>query len=481
MTRSRLGPIFLVGTGQTLAGGAMTPLIPLFAASLGGTPASVGVVAASAAVLPLMLGIWMGAAVDRFGPRITSIGGALGLSTAALLLGSARSVAWLIAGNAIVGLANMMLIVSIQTSVAQLSSPNDRDRNFGYFAFWVSIGHLIGPLLGGFLADQYSIRTAFFAAVGLSMLPGALAFTMPTSLRPMDERENGISRAWSSGAYRSAWQLTRRRDLQFLLIVGFGILFSWSIKTSFYPLYLESVGLSKSSIGLIFSLFGAAQMVVRPAIGLTTRRFGRERPLIGMMSLAAVAMMATPFLHSLGTLAIAAAMTGLALGFTQPVTMSMMAGNVDAHLRGLALGLRMTVNRLAELVSPILFGALVGLSGLGSAFFLSALGFGLGILVTVRGGLGGAEAELRRIERPLAERPLAEPPSVERPERERPGIERQTTEQSGAGGTWPIAAPAVESRTGTGFPALPSEPAVALPAPASPLTPDHGSRPDPPR
>ncbi len=407
MPRSRLGPIFLVGTGQTLASGAMTPLIPLFAISLGGTPASVGVVAASAAVLPLLFGIWMGAAVDRFGPRITSIGGALGLATAAALLGTAQSVRWLIAGNAIVGLANMMLIVSIQTSVAQFSTPGERDRNFGYFAFWISVGHLIGPLIGGLLADHYSIRTAFFASVGLSMLAGALAFAMPASLGPVDRSEDGVSRAWSSGAYRSAWQLTRRRDLQFLLLVGFGIIFSWSIKTSFYPLYLQSVGLSKSSIGAMFSIFGAAQMIVRPVIGLTTRRFGRERPLLTMMALAALAMMATPFLHRFGTLAVSAAMTGLALGFTQPVTMSMMAGNVDANTRGLALGLRMTVNRLAELVSPMMFGALVGTSGLGSAFLLSAVGFGFGILITARGGLGGAEAELRRIERPQSpgERP----------------------------------------------------------------------------
>jgi MFS family permease len=410
----------------------MIPLIPLFAISLGGTPASVGVVASSAAVLPLLFGIWMGAAVDRFGPRITSIGGALGLATAAALLGAARSVPWLMAGNAIVGLANMMLIVSIQTSVAQLSAPDERDRNFGYFAFWISVGHLIGPLIGGLLADRYSLRTAFFASAGLSMLPGALALAMPGSLGPVGRSEDAVSRAWSSGAYRSAWKLAGRRDLQFLLLVGFGIIFSWSVKTSFYPLYLQSVGLSAASIGAMFSIFGAAQMVVRPVIGLTTRRFGRERPLIAMMALAAVAMVATPFLHRFATLALSAAMTGLALGFTQPVTMSMMAGNVDANTRGLALGLRMTVNRLAELVSPMLFGALVGASSLGSAFLLSAVGFGFGILITARGGLGGAEAELRRIERPQnpGERPQN---SGERPQNsgERPQNSGERPQNSG--------------------------------------------------
>lgn len=473
MPRSRLGPVFLVGTGQTLATGAMTPLIPLFATSLGGTPASVGVVAASAAVLPLLFGIWMGAAVDRFGPRITSIGGALGLATAAALLGAAQSVAWLVAGNAIVGLANMMLIVSIQTSVAQLSAPRDRDRNFGYFAFWVSVGHLVGPLTGGFLADRYSIQAAFFGVVGLAMLPAALAFAMPATLAPVADHEDGISRAWSSRAYRSAWQLAQRRDLQFLLLVGFGIIFSWSIKTSFYPLYLESVGLSKSSIGVLFSLFGAAQMIVRPVIGLTTRRFGREGPLLAMMSLAAVAMLATPFLHRFGTLAIAATMTGIALGFTQPVTMSMMAGNVDANTRGLALGLRMTMNRLAELVSPLLFGALVSASGLGSAFFVSAIGFGLGILITARGGLGGAEAALRRIERPrdAAERQKG---VGERPKTvaERPKAVAEPRRRASDAPAPPV------DRSGTASPGLPSEPAAARRSTASPLTPDRGSQPD---
>jgi MFS family permease len=317
------------------------------------------------------------------------------------------------------------------------------------------------------------------------MLPGALAFAMPTSLAPIDERADGVTRAWSRGPYRSAWQLARRRDLQFLMLVGFGILFGWSIKTSFYPLYLESIGLSKSSIGLLFSIFGAAQMIVRPAIGLTTQRFGRERPLIAMMSLAAVAMMVTPFLNRLATLAIAATMTGFALGFTQPVTMSMMAGSVDAGTRGLALGLRMTVNRLAELISPILFGALVSVSGLGSAFFLSALGLGFGIVITIRGGLGGAEAALRRIELPKAERPKAA-----RPKGAPSGTAPQMAEPPRGAGDAPKSAapisaatvaapPASGGRTGTGSPNPPSAPAAARPAPASPLTPDRGSRPDP--
>jgi MFS family permease len=227
---------------------------------------------------------------------------------------------------------------------------------------------------------------------------------------------------------------------------------------------------------MLFSIFGAAQMVVRPAIGLTTQRFGRERPLIAMMSLAAVAMMVTPFLNRLGTLAIAATMTGFALGFTQPVTMSMMAGSVDAGSRGLALGLRMTVNRLAELISPILFGVLVSVSGLGSAFFLSALGLGFGIVITIRGGLGGAEAALRRIELPKAERPKAAPP------RGAGDAPRSAAAISAApiSATEPVAAapPAAGERIGTGSPSLPSEPAAARPAPASPLTPDRGSRPD---
>ena len=48
--------------------------------------------------------------------------------------------------------------------------------------------------------------------------------------------------------------------------------------------------------------------------------------------------------------------------------MLIVADNSGSQERGLAMGLRLMGNRLAQLVNPLLFGVITSLSGLGAAF-----------------------------------------------------------------------------------------------------------------
>jgi MFS family permease len=105
---------------------------------------------------------------------------------------------------------------------------------------------------------------------------------------------------------------------------------------------------------------------------------------MGAVAVATLAIGVTPLLRQFWPLALAALSTGMAWGFTQPLTMSLIAGSVAPAERGLALSLRMTSNRLAEVVSPIVFGGLIAVAGLGSAFFLSAGVLAAGLLIIAR-------------------------------------------------------------------------------------------------
>ncbi len=415
MRLTHLWPTFLVGASHTVVSGAITPLIPLYVVSRGGSPTMVGIVAASAAVLPLALGIWTGAGADVLGPRRMSLSGAFVMAVSTALIAWAPGMAILIVGTAVAGLANNILILASQTSVAHSGRPEDRDRNFGFFAFWVSIGQLVGPLVGGFLADAFSIRSALYVCSAFALVPCAFALRLPRapSHAPAGER---IVRA--EHAYRAAWGLARRPDLRFVLSIAFVIIFAWSIKASFYPLYLQSVGLSKSAIGLIFSCLGAGSMVVRPLVGAAAWRFGRTRVLLRAVAVATVAIGVVPFLNRFFPLALAAVAMGMAWGFTQPLTMSLMAGGVGSNERGLALSLRMTSNRLAEVMSPIAFGTLVAWAGLRSAFFVSAAALGLGVWIIGRGATdaAGGEAPRTGTEVPLPRLAQAtEPPAQSSP------------------------------------------------------------------
>ncbi len=375
-----LWPTFgLAATHMTIAS-AMTPLIPLYAASRGASPTVIGMIAASAGLLPFLLGVWAGAGADALGARRMGVAGATTLAASAVLIAQASSWGIIALGTGIAGVANNILIVANQTSVAHGSRAEERDRHFGVFAFWVALGQMTGPLVGGLIAEARSMTTALYVCAGLASVPATLALWQV----PGPRRDAGGDQVliWNARhAYGAAWNLAKRADLRFIMWIAFIIVFAWSVKSSFYPLYLQSVGLPKSTIGLIFSCMGAGSVVVRPLTGTLSTRLGRGRVLLGAVATAAAALGVTPFLRTFWLLAAAATTAGMAWGLTQPLTMSLMAGSVAPRERGLALSLRMTSNRFGEVVSPLMFGALVTQLGLSSAFFLSAAALAVGIWI----------------------------------------------------------------------------------------------------
>jgi MFS family permease len=65
-------------------------------------------------------------------------------------------------------------------------------------------------------------------------------------------------------------------------------------------------------------------------------------------------------------------MMGASLGFTQPLTMSLMVESIGAEFWGVAFGMRQGVQRIGSIISPIVFGLVTTASGVESAFFLGS-------------------------------------------------------------------------------------------------------------
>jgi MFS family permease len=165
--------------------------------SRGASLAMVGFVAASAAVLPLVFAIWTGVAADVVGPRRMSVASSLVLSAATVLIAAAPTIPLLMVGTAIAGLAANSLILATQTSVAHGSRPDNRDHNFGVFAFWISTGQLIGPALGGWVAEARSIQTALFGCAVIGRREGC-APTSRTGRHGDSRGGETCSSSWSS-------------------------------------------------------------------------------------------------------------------------------------------------------------------------------------------------------------------------------------------------------------------------------------------
>lgn len=378
----------LNNTLQFLSNGAWyiaTPFIPLYLTSQGASVGVVGGVVGVSGVMPLLISIHAGALVDERGPTVVAQGSVVLFALAGAILTILHGV-WAVAtAYTLMGIGNIGFAVAPQAIVAAASTPATRVRNYGYYSLWNSAGAVVGPVVGGFVAGRFGY-TAAFALVWLIMLP---AFGVAASLRSVPAlSRRAVSLAT---AHTFADTILRRRGIRAILFISFMVVCGQTLQQSFYPLYLHKVGLSAPLIGIVIASVSLSSMLVRAGLSKGVAWLGYAGALLGATSLAAVALGMTPLLRRFWPLVFASGLMGASLGFTQPLTMSLVVESVPAEYLGVAFGIRQSVQRLAAVLSPIVFGLVSTARGIESAFFLGAL--------TLMGAvpiMAGATKHLRR-------------------------------------------------------------------------------------
>ena len=349
---------------STVAWYVAAPFIPLYLASGGASVGLIGGIIGSAGVVPLLISLHAGALVDERGPALVTKGAVVLYAIAGVILTLLPTVWPVAVAYAFIAIANIGFAVGSQAVVAAASTPATRVRNYGYYSLWTSAGAVIGPLVGGFTTGHFGYRTAF-ALVWLLMLP---SFPMAASLRGVPAApRRAVSFAM---AHRLAGTVLRERGISVVLFISFIVVCGQTLQQSFYPLYLHKVGLSPTLIGIVVATISVGSIIVRSSLSRGVERFGYARLLLGAVALLAVTLGIVPQLRHIWWLILASGLMGASLGFTQPLTMSLMVESVGAELWGVAFGIRQGVQRVASIVSPIVFGLVTTAFRVETAFFL---------------------------------------------------------------------------------------------------------------
>jgi MFS family permease len=347
------------------------PLVPVYVAAQGARPFIIGLIVSSNTLMPLLLALPMGIAADRLSTRwITRISAAVMVASYVLVVAS-ESLELLVVALTAVGVADVGLIVAAQTYVAKMSTDRDRDRNFSQFAAWVSVGSLIGPILGGVLADQWGFRAAFWCSLSLAAVVFALSWLLAAP-KPPHGTAAEMAHA-DAPSLRDVGALVRDPGVGFVLLTSGLLIVATSVRHSFFPLYLKTLGMSTTLIGVILSCYSLFQIAARPVMEHAIRRLRHVGVLAAALATVITGIAVTPWLSSFWPLVFAFSLVGVGTGFTQPLTMSLISGRATAGTRGLAIGLRQVVNQIAQITGPPLLGMVAGLLGLRAVFHVAAV------------------------------------------------------------------------------------------------------------
>src|SRR2546423_6473754 len=143
------------------------------------------------------------------------------------------------------------------------------------------------------------------------------------------------------------------------------------VQFSLYIVYLDGIGLTGTSIGILFAAIETASGFGSLFAGGRMRLGAPQKTMLSGTVLSILFICATPFLGGISALLfLAQAARGWLQGVVQPMMFSVQAKAVGPHRQGSVVGLRQTMNRLAAIAIPPLVGSIADHWGAGRSFVI---------------------------------------------------------------------------------------------------------------
>jgi MFS family permease len=156
-----------------------------------------------------------------------------------------------------------------------------------------------------------------------------------------------------------------------LVLIGTALRLALStLRTSFFSVYLLSLDVSPSVVGLVVGAGTLAGVLATPLTLRLQRRYGAGRLLFLALLAGSGAMVITPALPTLALLTAAGLVWGVAIGITLPPLIALIAAHTAPAERGLGTAVRNTGNEWSIMLSPIVFGQVAQVTGLADAFLV---------------------------------------------------------------------------------------------------------------
>jgi len=373
-------PIVIATVFVDIIGFAMIlPLLPSYAARLGGTPTSIGILVASYSLLQLVLAPLWGRASDRFGRRPVLLIGLTGSVVSYLLFAVAGSYTLLLLSRVIDGASGASINVA-QAYLADETRSTQRARAMGIVGAAVGVGFIVGPILGGITADISPMLPGLLAAAITAINLLVAVVILPESRQ---RRRATVPKATPPLAWAT---LLPAMSVIFLATLAFSVMYV------VFPLFGEQrLGATRSTVSYWFAFVGLVTAIVQGGLlGRLVRWLGEPGTArLGAALLAGGFILVAPSVRGGETTWVffaALASLGAGFGMAGAAMTGWVSRRTGADRQGRVLGITQSASAMARIVGPITAGAIMQAKSAEGAFLASAVM--AAIALAIAAGLG---------------------------------------------------------------------------------------------
>jgi MFS family permease len=359
--------LWLCGWFYFLGIGAVSPLLPRFVKDrLGYGNVVVGVVVALMAISAVAVRPIAGQMANRRGRRLVTTMGTVALAVSFALY-SFPSLAVLVPGRLLTGVAEALFFTAAATMVAELAPEHRRGAAVSYFSVAVYLGTGVGPAIGVWVTSESDIRVGFIAASLLGLIALVISrFLVETKPGPVGS-EIGMA------------SVKRVSPIALLpgCVLALGVVSNVTF-ASFMPLYADQLHTGVAGVYLVYT---AVVIVVRVFGARIPDRLGPNKcgTLATVMIAAGMALVALS--GSVWGLYAGSATMAAGISFLYPTLMKLVVDRAPHEERASAVATFTAFFDIATGLGGLLIGGVAAAGGYRSSFATAAVSALVGLLI----------------------------------------------------------------------------------------------------
>ncbi|ULO09564.1 multidrug efflux MFS transporter [Paenibacillus sp. 19GGS1-52] len=360
--------MFVTGVGMS----QIAPVLPLYIKQLGvNNPASIAELSGIAFGITFIISavfspIW-GLAADKFGRKPMLLRASLGMALVIGCMGFAQNVYVLIALRLLQG-----VITGYGTACTTLIATQTDKEHAGYALGTLSTasiaGSLLGPTIGGFIAENLGLQNTFFVT-GAMMLIAFISTALFVKESFAREHKKTLR-------MKEVWSVVPEKSLTITLFVTFFILTValYSVEP-IITVYVSQLSKNATHIallaGITFSASGLANIVAAPRLGKLSDKIGAHKVILISLIAAGLIFIPQAFVTNPWQLMGLRFLLGLAAGGLIPSVNILVKKITPAAITGRVFGFTMSAGYLGIFGGSVMGGQVAAWFGLRYVFFIT--------------------------------------------------------------------------------------------------------------
>ncbi|MEH7503864.1 multidrug efflux MFS transporter NorA [Neobacillus drentensis] len=353
--------------------GLVIPVTPSIMNELNLSGSVVGYMVAAFAFTQLVVSPIAGRWVDRFGRKRMIIKGLIIFSFSEFLFGIGKTVEVLFISRMLGGVSAAFIMPAVTALIADVTTVETRAKALGYMSAAISTGFIIGPGVGGFLAEIGS-RLPFFFASALAVLAAILSIIL---IHEPDRNSENIEVRGQKKGLNRIFAPMYFVSFMVILISQFGL----AAFESLFSLFADhKFGFTPKDIAIMIAGGGIVGAIVQVALfDRLTKWIGEIRLIRYSLILSTILVFLITLVNSYFTILLVTITVFLGFDIMRPAVTTYLS-KVAGNDQGFVGGMNSMFTSIGNVIGPIIGGILFDIDlnyPFYFATFLLAVGIGL--------------------------------------------------------------------------------------------------------